>query len=89
MNPAALPLVDLTRSFIAGEMDAATFDESFRATFRTMPVLGDETFLPLDFLFVACDRYVDDPELREPPEDLDEAGLLESARETLRRLGDT
>lgn len=83
----AQPLIDLTRSFLAGEIDAPSFDTQYRELFATMPVLGDETFLPLDYLFVACDRHVEDPDLFEPPDDLDEDGLRAAARDALTRLG--
>lgn len=87
MNPAAQPLVDLTRQFLAGGLSAAAYDSRYRALFSTMPVLGDETFEPLDTLFVACDRYVEDPELRDDPWDLDEDGLRAAATRALTQLG--
>ena len=87
MNPAAQPLVDLTRRFLAGEMSAASFDTQYRALFATMPMLGDKTFKPLDDLFMVCEAYVEDPELRDHKWDVDEDGLRAGAESALTRLG--
>ena len=86
MNPAAQPLVDLTRRFLAGELSAADYDTRYRATFMTMPVLGDETFESVNALFLACEAYVEDPELRDHKWDVDEAGLREAASKALLEL---
>ncbi len=87
MNPAAQPLVELTRQFLGDEMSAATYDTQYRALFATMPILGDETFEPLDALFMACEAYVEDPELRDDPWDVDEAQLRAAAEKALLTLG--
>lgn len=87
MNPAAQPLVDLTREYLAGQLSEATYDTQYRALFATMPVLGDDTFEPLNDLFLACEAYVEDPELRDHEWDVDEAQLRAAAEKALITLG--
>ncbi|MFC7492700.1 MULTISPECIES: colicin immunity domain-containing protein [unclassified Nocardioides] len=87
MDAAAQPLIDLTRSFLADELDASSYDEQFRKLFSRLPRVDEETFFALENLAVACDDYVEDPALRDGPHDLDEAGLRDAARRALARLG--
>ncbi len=87
MDETARPLIVLTQSFLAGEMDASTFDEGFREIFSRMPHLEEETFFALENLAVACSDYIEEPEFRLEETDLDEEGLRAAATHALTRLG--
>ena len=87
MHPRVKELVTLTQRFLAGEVDAPTFDDTFRKLFSRLPLLDEETFVILERLAFACEDYVEDPELRDEPGDLDEQGLAEAARVALEQLG--
>jgi hypothetical protein len=79
-------LVKTMEAFVAGEMSASGFDDTYRAKFSELPLgLDESTFAILETVFFACEDYVDDPDLRDPG-DLDEQGLLEAARAALAAL---
>ncbi|MBA3780792.1 MAG: hypothetical protein H0X12_02940 [Nocardioides sp.] len=80
------PLVELTGQFLIGEIDAASYDVRFREVFSGMAPVEEERFFALENLAVACDSYVEDPGLRDQPEDLDEDGLRAAAVQALVRL---
>lgn len=88
MHPHAQALVDLTRQFLRGELTADAFDRSYRKLFSATPMAVDgDTFATLEELAFACSDYVDDPELRDEPDDLDEEGLRTAAQAALSALG--
>ncbi len=80
------PLVELTGQFLMGEIDAASYDERFRGLFHLADGLDEQAWLILETLFVECDTYVEDQNLREGPQDLDEDGLRAAAVQALVRL---
>lgn len=85
MEPSVVALIDLIRRFVAGEMDAQTFDIEYRAAFMQLPLLGEPLFPILDRLAIECVEYIDVPELREPG-DIGDEELTEAARKTLADL---
>lgn len=89
MERALAEIIDLTRRFLDGDISGPEFDDAYRDQFSRMPVLGEDMFLALENLAYACSQYVEDPALRDEPEDVDEEGLAEAAREALRALGQT
>ena len=86
MHPGAATMVDLIQRFLAGDLDAPTFDERYRQAFFEYPELDKETYLPLEQLAFVSSEYVDVPELRETG-DVDDEALAEAARTALRELG--
>jgi hypothetical protein len=79
------PLVALTRRFVDGGLDAASYDRRFRrATFYAND-LSTPVWEVVDAQWHACESYVDDPALRDPG-DLGPEELRDAARRTLARL---
>ncbi|GAA2115481.1 colicin immunity domain-containing protein [Nocardioides bigeumensis] len=85
MEPSVEALISLIRRFVAGEIDAQTFDVAYREAFLHLPLLGEPLFPILDRLAIECVEYVDVPALREPG-DVGDAELAEAARRALREL---
>lgn len=76
-----LQLID---RLLSGELTAADFERAFLKA-RTREIRADERpdgclEAGLSQVFLAVDRYVSDPELREPPDDLDDDELIEYVR---------
>ena len=80
------PLVSLTRRFLAGEIEPAAYDARYRQAMFAADDLAEPLWGILDAQWHACEAYVDDPTLREPPDDLGPAELRSAARRTLDRL---
>lgn len=90
-NPAEVPpdaavgeQLRLIDRLLSGEITAAEFEGAFLKA-RTREIRADERpdgclEAGLSQIFLAVDRYVSDPELREPPDDLDDDGLIEYVR---------
>jgi hypothetical protein len=95
LNPGKLPAIalyiELIDSFAGGEISASEFDRSFiRAMKLERRILGEPVYSILEELFEDADAYVERPELRTEPEDLDDEQLLSCAlrsRESLRNVG--
>lgn len=88
MDAEARALLDLTRAFLRNEISPVAFERQYLQAFADLPPQDEETFQALDNLWGAVESYVDDPELRDGPEDLDEDGLRAAARQALTRLGE-
>lgn len=87
IDERVVPLIKLTRQFLAGDLEAKTFDEGLRDLFSQLPPgVDDETFFALENLVVACSDYVAEPEFRLERTDLDEEGLRAAANVALTRL---
>ena len=81
-------LVGLTRAFLAGELTASDFDTRYRQAFSELPLGVDGArFDVLEELAIACNDFVEDPDLRDEPGDLGEVELLDAAHRMLQRLG--
>jgi hypothetical protein len=73
-------LLDVTRRFLAGEIDAATFDARYAQGFADANGdWGDEVFGELESLAVTVNMYVEDPARRTQPDDIDEDELRATA----------
>ena len=97
MNPCRSELpdvpsyLDLIDRFIARDISAADFEKSFLQELKSeRRILEDAVYSIFQELFEDADAYVEQPELRTEPEDLDDDQLLASAlraRDSLRALG--
>jgi hypothetical protein len=90
-SPDVSSYVDLIDRFIGRDISAADFEKSFLHALKSeRRTLGDSVYPVLQELFEDADAYVEQPELRTQPEDLDDDQLLASAhraRQALRGLG--
>lgn len=86
-DPLALaPFVALIRDFLAGTIDADTFERGYlRASREDLHHRPRAVYLVLDTLFADVDAYCPDPALR-GPDDLDAAGLRHAASRAAARL---
>jgi hypothetical protein len=73
----------LINSFVDGAIDAPTFETKFLALHRDEVALGHSVRYAVDLLFYEVDAYCSDTSLRGPA-DIDEAQLLEAAKNALR-----
>lgn len=89
--PDIAPYIELIDDFVDGTISASEFDRSFTQAMKSeRRTLGDPVYAILQELFEDADVYVERPELRTEPEDLNDDQLLSSAlrtRESLRRVG--
>lgn len=77
-------------ALLSGEMSAPDFESAFLSA-RTREINEGERpdgrlEEALSQIFFAVDRYVRDPDLRDQPEDLDDAGLVAAVREQRDRI---
>lgn len=73
--------------FVDGDIDARTFETEYLHLAKSeQRLLDDDIYAVIQDLFGDADAYVDDPELRTDPEDLDADQLLASARRAQERL---
>ena len=80
------PYVSLLRRFIAGDISANEFEGRYLRTFKEdLTRRPRRIYDTLDRLFGDVDAFVADDDLRDDG-DLDESGLLASARRTLSDL---
>jgi hypothetical protein len=78
---------DLLDRFLGGEATAPEFEKSFLAMMKTeRRTIYEPAYPVLQRLFEDADAYVEQPELRTEPDDLDDAQLLERARRAGRAL---
>lgn len=76
----------LVERFVAGRISATEFERRYLEAFKHAARIEPEAvFLALDALFADVDAYCGDPTLRRSG-DLDEAQLLERARQALARI---
>ncbi|GAC1456319.1 MAG: hypothetical protein PVSMB1_06000 [Gemmatimonadaceae bacterium] len=89
--PDISPYLDLFDRFIERKLTAAEFEASFLQMMKhEHRTLGDPIYPLLQELFEDADAYVESPELRTEPEDLDDEQLLGCAirtRQALRDIG--
>jgi len=79
--------IDLIDSFVSVKIDAPRFESGYLALFKKDKVRHSErVFTILNELFYAVDDYVENPDLREGPSDLDDEQLRERAGVALRQL---
>lgn len=94
-NPSQLPdifgYIDLLDRFIAHQLAAPAFDASYLQMVKSEDrALGEPVYPVLQELFEDADAYVERPELRTEPDDLDDEQLRECAlraRQALKEIG--
>jgi hypothetical protein len=85
-NSSIVQYENLIRSFVDGQLDAGSFEDSYLRLFkRESSTLPEEVFLALDRLFADVDAYCADPALCDE-HNLNEQQLRERARIALSAL---
>ncbi|MGW5789158.1 colicin immunity domain-containing protein [Saccharopolyspora sp. NPDC003752] len=78
--------VGLIRAFTSGKISAPRFEEQYMAMFKAATRhFPEPVYEILNDLFLDCDEYVADPDLRDE-DDLDDQQLHERATEALTKL---
>jgi hypothetical protein len=83
-----VPYVDLLKEFLAGRIDAPSFEHGYSEAFKNETnILPENVFSILDGLFADVDAFCADPELRARTKDgISEEQLRDCCAEALKRL---